>query len=161
MPMELREASSDQARQTAERALASGQADDPVAVAEGRLLDPVRIRAPDGGAAGWIIPIGREDTLLGFVQVDESGRFRRYASLRRGTGAGEPAPKAADWLDTATILGRAATLVEPGETLGAPELSYDRSPDRLAWVVRAARTDGQFRTIYVAGTAVWESLSEP
>jgi hypothetical protein len=160
MPMGSREASSDEARQAAERALASGQADDPIAVAEGRLLDPVRIRSPDGGAAGWIVPIGREDTLLGFVQVDESGRFRRYASLRRGTGANEPAPKAADWLDTATIIRRAATLVEPGETPGAPELSYDRNPDRLAWVVRATRTDGRYRTIYVTGTAVWESLSK-
>lgn len=159
--MELQEASSDEARQAAERALASGQADDPIAVAEGRLLDPVQIRSPDGGAAGWIVPIGRDDTLLGFVQVDESGRFRRYASLRRGTGAGEQAPKAADWLDTATIIRRAATRVEPGETLGAPQLSYDRSPDRLAWVVPAVRTDGRHRTIYVTGTTVWESPGEP
>jgi hypothetical protein len=158
--MGLREASAAEARQAAEQALASGQADDPIAVAEGRLLDPVRIRAPDGGAAGWIVPIGREDTLLGFVQVDESGRFRRYASLRRGPGANEPAPKVADWLDAATITRRAATLLEPGETLGAPELSYDRNPDRLAWVVRAARADGRYRTIYVTGTAVWESPGE-
>jgi hypothetical protein len=156
MAMGLREASSDEARWAAEQALLSGQADDPIAVAEGRLLEPVPIRSPGGGVAGWIVPIGRGDTLLGFVQVDEAGRFRRYASFRRGTGADEPGPRAVDWLDTATIAKRAGTLVEPGESLGSPELTYDRNPDRLAWVVRAARPDGRHRMIYVAGTVVWE-----
>ncbi len=153
--MGLEEASSDEARRVAEWALASGQADDALAAAQGRLLEPVPIRSPGGGAAGWIVPIGLGRTLLGYVQLDEACRFHRYASFRRSTGTNEEGPTVAEWLDAVTITKRARSLAEPGETLGAPELTYDRSPDRLAWAVRASRPDGGQRTIYVAGTAVW------
>ena len=159
--MGLEEASSDEARRVAERALASGQADDALAATQGRLLDPVPIRSPGGGAAGWIVPIGLGGTLLGYVQLDERCRFHRYASFRRSTGTKAEGPTIAEWLDAVTITKRAHTHAEPGETFSAPELTYDRSPDRLAWAVRATRPDGGQRTIYVAGTAVWEPRRPP
>src|SRR5262245_30070482 len=149
------EALGEGARRVAELALETGRADDALAAAEGRILDPVPIHSPEGAMAGWFVPVELDGVLLGFVQVDERGRFHRYASLRGGIVINERGPRVADWLDPETITQRARALAEPMEALSTPVLTYDRSPDRLVWAVRATKPDGRERTIYVAGSATW------
>src|SRR3990172_1420162 len=116
--------SGDEARRVAARALASGMADDEFARACGRLLDPLRIHAPDGRTAGWMVPIELDGALLGFVQVQADGKFHRYAAFQRRPGATEGCPAAAAWLDEATITDRARTVTGPSDRLSPPVLTY-------------------------------------
>ncbi len=113
-------------------------------------LRVVRITSPDGAPAGWFVALVVADRLIGFVQLDEALRFRRYSSF-----AGKK-PAAPDWLEAGVVLSRARKRAAQTDTLGEPRLSYDRSPDRLAWVVPATGSDGIGRRIFVVGREVFE-----
>jgi hypothetical protein len=139
----------DAIRRIAEEAITSGKAGH-VHGAGGRLLDPVPVRSPDGAPAGWFVPVARDDSLLGFIQLDAAGRFHRSSMFPPGAKVGT-----ADWLDAATIRSRARSQMDPEEELGEPVLSYDGHPDRLAWLVTSTRPDGRTRRVFVAGAAVW------
>lgn len=144
-----------QAKRVAEDALASGLADGLFARPHGRFLDPLRVSAPDGDLAGWMIPLASGGLLLGFVQVTPAGEFYRYASFHRPPGADETCPLVASWTNPTAILDRASAVAGPSDRLSDPVLTYDRSPDRLAWAVTATSPDGTQTTIYVAGDAAW------
>jgi hypothetical protein len=140
---------SDAARAAAAGLIESGRVEDPLAArAE---LRPVPVESPERTTVGWLVGLVVDDRLLGFVQLDDELRFRRYASFRP-----EARPAAKDWLDAATVLERARSRAQPGEELAAPFLGYDSSPDRVAWVVGATSPDGRERTLMVAGTEVFE-----
>jgi hypothetical protein len=113
-------------------------------------LHPIKVSAPDGQAAGWFVGLVSGDRLIGFAQFDPALRFRRYSSFA-GT---EPAAK--DWLESSVVLSRARERASPDLELGKPFLSFDMSPDRLAWVVPATGADGSGRRVFVAGEAVYE-----
>lgn len=113
-------------------------------------LHAVPITSPQGSAAGWFVGLVMGTRLIGFAQLEEDLRFRRYSSFR----GHEPA--ATDWLDAATVIGRAREWLEPEHDLHPPYLGYDVSPDRLAWVVTAIRSDGSERRLLVAGDEVFE-----
>lgn len=144
-----------EARRVAEDALAAGLADDPFARAHGRFLDPLRVVSPDGTAAGWMVPIAFDGRLLGFVQVQGNGAFRRYASFQRRPGAVETCPALASWTDPVAIRDRARDVVDADARLSEPVLTYDRSPDRLVWSLTSVGTDGACTRIHVAGDLVW------
>ena len=128
--------------------IASGSIDEPDASAA--RLEPMRIRAPDGSTAGWFVGLVAADRLLGFVQLDEQLRYRRYSSFR----GHEPA--ATDWLDADTVRERAQAFSSAEDELDDPYFGFDVSPDRLAWVVPAKRPDGSRRRLLVAGETVFE-----
>lgn len=113
-------------------------------------LHAVPVTAPDGSAAGWFVGLVVGELLLGFAQLDEALRFRRYSSF---AGA-EPAAR--DWLESSVVLARARERSSEDLELGQPFLSFDTSPDRIAWVVPATGPDGTGRRVFVAGEAVFE-----
>ena len=113
-------------------------------------LHAVQVTAPDGEAAGWFVGLVVGELLLGFAQLDEALRFRRYSSF---AGA-EPA--ASDWLESSVVLSRARERSGADLEFGQPFLSFDMSPDRIAWVVPATGPDGSKRRVFVAGKEVFE-----
>jgi hypothetical protein len=150
----------ERARRVAVEVLNTGRAGDQFTRSRGRVLDPVPVRTLDGAAAGWFVGIEFDGRLLGFVQLDTDGRFRRYASFQRRPGSAEGCPLARDWLDPAAILQQARTLADPEDRLESPMLSFDRSPDRLAWAVRST-SHGREKTILVAGTYAYRLADSP
>ena len=145
----------DEAKRLAARALASGLAEDPLALERGRLLDPVRIHDPDGGPAGWMVPVELGGSVLGFIQLMADGQFHRYASFHGPSRRPDDCPSARDWLDPEAIQQRARAVSGPDERLGMPILTYDRSPDRLVWAVQTTSPDGTPGIVFVAGTSAW------
>jgi len=113
-------------------------------------LRAVPIASPQGSAAGWFVGLVMGDRLIGFAQLEEDLRFRRYSSFR----GHEPA--ATDWLDASTVIDRAREWLEPEHDLRPPHLGYDVNPDRLAWVVTAIGPDGTEHRLLVAGNEVFE-----
>lgn len=152
-------ASPEEARESARRALVSGLADDALAMSRGTLLDPVPIRSLAGEAAGWMVPVELQGALLGFAHLLPDGSFHRYAAFHAGDGSTDRCPRTRDWLDPAVLLGRAADLAGPDDSLDAPVLSYDGSPDRLAWAIRVTSPLGEQRVVFVAGEAAWVGRS--
>jgi hypothetical protein len=134
------------AREAAGRALAAGMADEPRA--EEAELRPLPIQSPEREPAGWLVGVLVGERLAGFVQLDSGLGFRRYASF-----AGE-GPLARDWPDPETVLARATAALAPGESVEDLYLGYDKSPDRIAWVVRVAGPQGEARTLLVTGDEV-------
>jgi hypothetical protein len=122
----------------------------PEARAKEAELHAVPVTAPDGEAAGWFVGLVIGELLLGFAQLDEALRFRRYSSF---AGA-EPAAK--DWLESSVVLARARGRSSEDLAFGQPYLSFDMSPDRIAWVVPSTGPDGTGRRVFVAGEAVFE-----
>src|SRR5262245_32398787 len=135
--------------------LSSGAADDPLARDRGRVLDAIEIRAPGGDVAGWFVPVELEASLLGFVQLAADGVFRRYASFHGRSDTTTGCPAVADWADPKVVTNRARRLAVPGSQLSTPVLSYDKYPDRLAWMIQELSPYGGSSTIFVAGTEAW------
>lgn len=113
-------------------------------------LRTVRITALDGAPAGWLVALVIGERLIGFAQFDEALRFRRYSSF-----AGRE-PPAGDWLESSVVLSRAREGTGADLDFGEPFLSFDVSPDRIAWVVPAMGPDGTGRRVFVAGDEVFE-----
>jgi len=146
----------DRARAAAAAAIASG----PAAIAaarEGRLLDPVAIRDPAGDTAGWVVGLASGETLIGLIQIEADGRYRRFASFQRRAGTLDGCPPVADWFDPPTIRERAEALAGAGERLGTLVLTYDGNPDRLAWAVETTSPAGERSRILVAGAYAYRS----
>lgn len=153
-----RRVTSEDAVRFARQLLASGFADDPLARDRGRLLDALAVRAPSGDQAGWVVPVELGGALLGFVQLEVDGTFRRYASFHGTTATALGCPPAADWLDHGVIEKRARRVVGADVRLEAPVLTYDRNPDRLAWALRATPAEGgRSIIVFVAGTEAWRA----
>jgi hypothetical protein len=140
-------------RELAARLLASGVAGTPAP--GGELLDPLPIRSPGGEPAGWWVGLGAGGKLLGFLQLDEALRFRRFSSFQRRPGDLASCPALADWTDPALIRERARAHAAPDDRLSAPFLSFDANPDRIAWAVPATGPHGEQKVIFVAGNAVY------
>lgn len=128
---------------------------DPLARRSGRLLEPVQILSPEGEPAGWLVPVGLRETLLGFVQLATDMSFHRYSAFGNGRIGDGDHPTAREWLDAEAITERARELLGEDFELRKPFLSYDRNPDRLAWLVRASDRAGQEVIVFVAGSSAW------
>jgi len=114
----------------------------------------LQVRALDGVAHHWLVAATRGDRLLGWARFTASHVLTGVSFLPHRPGQPGEFPPAADWLDADTVRARAAALAGPGETAGTPMLSFDDSPDRLAWAV-PLRRDGGRRWVFVAGEAAW------
>jgi hypothetical protein len=150
-----RAVSSAEAKRLASEALSSGLVDDPLARSRGHLRDPASIQSPAGDRVGWFVPIELDRRLLGFVQLDADGTFRRYASFHGRSASTEGCPPAADWVDSDVITTRARTLMPQGSRVEAAVLTYDGHPDRVAWLVRGVAPDGASCDVMVAGSSAW------
>lgn len=113
-------------------------------------LRPVQVTTPEGEPAGWFVALVIDERLIGFAQLDDALRFRRYSSF---AGA---EPRAGAWLESSVVLSRAREKAGADLDLGQPFLSFDASPDRIAWVVPATAPDGSGRRLFVAGDEVFE-----
>lgn len=104
--------------------------------------EPLLVQAPDGSPQSWFAPLVDGVELVGFVHLGLDLALRRVSSLR--------AP-AASWLDPAVVVDVARRVARDDERLGQPVLSFDGSPDRLAWAV-PVEGDG---TLFVTGDYAW------
>ena len=120
----------------------------------------IPIRDAHGELHSWFVPVLVEDQLAGFFRVDPQGRDWRWSSFQRRPDTLAGCPAASLWLDLEAIRQRALSLALPNEVAQTPQLSFDRIPDRLAWRVRLQSPSGDWRDIFVAGTAVWPASPE-
>lgn len=124
------------------RSRAGEFADDPALLGA-----PIAVRDATGAASSWFVPVVAGDRLTGFVELLPDLTHRRTSRFA------EP-PPASWWLDPVAIRQRAATALAPDETADEPYLSFDGTPDRLAWAV-PVHGAGADRVVFVAGDAVW------
>lgn len=107
------------------------------------------IRSPSGAPDGWWVPLLAGDRLVGYLRFTAGGERRGLSSFA------QPHPLAADWLDAQRITACARTHAEPDAIASTPVLSYDGSPERLAWRVVFSASNGRRFAVCVAGTSAW------
>ncbi len=112
---------------------------------------PLAVLHPDGSQYSWFIPLLRGPKLAGFAHLLPSLVPLGVSSFPAGS-----LPDAADWTDENVVRERASSVAREGERLSDPVLSYDQQPARIAWRVLATPPSGKTRTLYVAGTTVYE-----
>ncbi len=120
----------------------------------------IPIRDAHGVLHSWFVPVLVEDQLAGFFRVDPQGRDWSWSSFQRRPDTLAGCPAANLWLDLEAIRQRALSLAQPNEVAQTPQLSFDRIPDRLAWRVRLHAPSGEWRDLFVAGTAAWPASPE-
>jgi hypothetical protein len=116
--------------------------------------------SPEGELHSWFVPVTVGDRLVAFFQFLSDGIIMRFSSFQHRPGEYDNCPLAEDWLKPDKIKANAATQRQKNETVGKPILTYDLSPDRLAWVVPFTNEHGEVRLVYVAGKAVYTSPSK-
>jgi len=114
---------------------------------------PIPIEHPERDAAsgpvGWFIPVTIDDLLAGFFVFDPDGALRRWSTFQRHSGDLTGCPTAVSWTSASAIVRTARQAGVPGDP-DEPYLSYDRVPDRIAWIVPFPTA-----AVYVAGAAYW------
>ncbi|MCZ7681609.1 MAG: hypothetical protein M5U28_23560 [Sandaracinaceae bacterium] len=100
-----------------------------------RIEDPLPVTQPGGAPAGWLVGIVVGERLVGFLQFDLESRVLRTSWFPMRSESLEGCPLAVTWLDASAVSRRARELLESGEELDAPRLTYDREPSRLQWLV--------------------------
>jgi hypothetical protein len=141
----------------AQSLLRSGQIGGSLVIKTGRIRKPIAIRSSDGKLHSWFVPVAVEDHLAGFLQVLPDLTLMRYAAFQRREDSMEGCPSVESWTDATTIRRVAQERARPGEAAGAPVLTYDQVPSRLAWAVPMAAHGNAPRTLLVAGQQVWEA----
>ena len=122
------------------------------------LAAPRLISRPTGEPDGWFVPLRSSEQLLGYLRFTADGARRGLSSFQRQRGDLSSCPLAADWLDAQRIVGLARTqgaADAAAATASAPVLSYDGSPERLAWRVEFTAPNGRRFSVCVAGTSAW------
>ena len=129
--------------------------DDPHLLESGHIGKPIPLQTPTGTPHSWFIPVLIFERLSGFFQFTGSGEFMRYSSFCTRPGSFDNCPPADAWLSEEKIMKNARRVAHQDETLPPPFLSYDSSPERIVWIVRARSPDGKGREIMVAGDVVY------
>lgn len=142
-------------RRTAVRLLADGGVGDGPLQRLAAVGQPVPVAGADGALDSWFVPVTVGDRLGGYFRFTAAGDFSSFSAFPRRGERFDDCPLAADWLDSDRIAARAERLRRHGETAAPPFLSFDGTPDRLAWAVRLVRPDGSERLVYVAGSSVF------
>jgi hypothetical protein len=146
----LKPTTQDVARQ-ARRLLRQGAAQDSSVTRQGKVLLPLSVLTPQHTLESWFVGVAIGDRLAGFFQFSIDLVLRRYSTFMSRPDALDACPLAATWVDPDTVRARAQALLQPGEEASTPYLSYDQSPDRLAWAVPITTSSGFQRLVYVAG----------
>lgn len=152
----------DKVRFVQERAIElfkSGIVENMMVNTNGKVEMPIRVFNPEGGIHSWFVGVTIEDKIVGFMRFDTELRFLSYSAFIHQSRPLDSCPLAKVWLDPDTIVGIARTIV-PEDELMEPFLSYDRSPARIAWIVRCKEEGGKVGTIYVIGEYVYKVLDE-
>ena len=125
--------------------------------ASGSTGEPIAIQTPDGQLHSWFVPVAVDNQLAGFFRFMPDLTLMGYSSFQRRDESLEGCPTVESWTDPETIRRRAGRSARAGEITGAPVLTYDRAPARLAWAVPLTSSGGVIRVIFVAGQTVWEA----
>lgn len=149
--------SAERAQHIAKKALATGLAHDSLARARGQLLDPIPIQSPAGEPGGWMVPVGIDDKLLGFIQLLPEGAFHRYSRFSRHEDSTSDLPEISEWVDSSVVIERVRQFLGLGWSVATPVLSFDKNIDRIAWLSKATSSEGEMKAVFVAGMAIWES----
>ena len=147
-------------RATARYLLDGGAAGDEPLRRAAAVGQPIPVLGADRRHHSWFVPVTIADRLVAFFQLLPDSTLMRFSSFARQTGRFDGCPPAAQWTDPASIAARAESVRSPGETAGEPFLSFDRTPDRIAWAVPLAAPTGATRIVYVAGESVYEGAPE-
>lgn len=119
------------------------------------LAAPRVIGSPAGEPDGWFVPLLAGERLLGYLRFTVDGARRGLSTFQRQRGDLSSCPLAADWLDAGRIGARARAQATPDAVASAPLLTFDGSPERLAWRVDFTAANGQRFSVCVAGTSAW------
>jgi hypothetical protein len=140
--------------------LRQGAAQDISVTKRGKVLQPLPVLTLQQTLESWFVGIAIGDRLAGFFQFAPDLVLRRYSTFLSRPDALESCPLAAAWVDPKSVLVRAQALLQPGEEAGTPYLSFDQSPDRLAWAVPITSSSGVQRMIYVAGDYAYSARNQ-
>ena len=133
---------------------------DSQALGKAKLARPLPVYTPQGKIQSWFVAVTVEDRIAGFFQLSPSLILLRYASFQRRPGSTAGCPPSDTWLNPQQIMAQAAKLLQPGETMEPPHLTYDQNPDRLAWAVNVRAPDGSTRVIFVAGEYAYQKAND-
>ncbi len=119
------------------------------ALSQAEVGTPALVRSPMGDPVHWLVPLVIKDLACGFVQVDLSGRVTRIGTY----GAG---PKDhASWFPASFFYAPPPNMLTEVEQrfntleLTDPILSYEGSPDRMAWRMEVSRVLSTKTVIYL------------
>ena len=125
------------------------------------LARPIPVYSPQSKVHSWFVAVTVEDKIVGFFQLSSALTLLRYASfLQRRPGSIAGCPSSETWLNPDQIVARANTLAQLGDTMEPPYLTYDQSPDRLAWAVNVRAPSGATRVIFVAGEYAYQKVKD-
>ncbi|MHA2142899.1 MAG: hypothetical protein ACXADD_15545 [Candidatus Thorarchaeota archaeon] len=140
----------------AKRLFESGITQDPLVDSKGAVIPPIPILDLNQELDSWFVAITADGRIAGFMQFNKELVLMRYSTFQRKASSLEGCPETASWLDQASILQTARTVVTDGELIEEPFLSYDKHPTRIAWAVSFRDRQGKFRTVFVAGSFAYE-----
>lgn len=144
-----------QIRIQAQKLLRSGKMGNSLVGMSVKIAMPIEVKESDGRLHSWYVAVTAGNYIAGFFQFLPDGNIVRFSTFQRRAGELSGCPEAGDWLDAERIKSRAATMLQPDETIGEPYLTYDRSPDKLVWSVPLKHAGGAIRSVYVAGKTVY------
>jgi len=107
----------------------------------------VLARSPGGAPAFWIVPLVAGTRVPGFARVEPNGRVAQIGHF--GAAGDDPCV----WPEAAFFEGPSATVMNEirakhsTASISQPQLSYDGSPAKWAWLVKVG--DPATRFIFV------------
>jgi hypothetical protein len=123
----------------------------------GKLSSPIPVYAPNSSKlVSWFVGITVGNKIASFLQFDETGDLIRYSSFQRDRTSVEGCPDAEMWLDSSYAIRQAKTRLGKNAVVRRSYLSYHQNITQLAWIVKASEKSGTEKTVYVAGSAVFE-----
>jgi len=144
-------------RGAARRLMESGAAGDEPLRRAGAVGEPIPVLTADRRHHSWFVPVTVGDRLVAFFQLLPDATLMRFSTFARQPGRFDGCPPAVQWIDPASVAARAESARRADETAGEPFLSFDRTPDRIAWAVPFTDSTGVTRVVYVAGESVYEA----
>jgi hypothetical protein len=141
--------------------LDSGSFGDELVRRSARIAEPLLVVDPHREPHSWLVGLTEGDRLVALFQFMLDGTVMRYSTFQRRPGDLTHSPPVRDWLDGEAASARAVVRARDGETIEDAWLTFDRNPDRIVWAVSLRGSNGEMRTLYVAGHSVYEPPPAP